>query len=61
MIMQKLHRDYQKDGLLANLGGEEENLGTFFCWVCLLPWPWWSWGRDGLPLILNTAPGKAEK
>ena len=59
--MQKLHRDYQKAGLLANWGREEENLGTFFCRACLSPWPWWSWGRDGLPLILNTGPGKAEK
>ena len=22
---------------------------------------WWSWGRDGLPLILNTGPEKAGK
>ena len=28
--MQKLHRDYPKAGLSANLGGEEENLGAFF-------------------------------
>jgi hypothetical protein len=52
MIMQKLHRDYQKAGLWSNLAVEEDNLSTFFCVVG---------GRDGLPLILNTASGKAEK